>query len=158
MRWNYRVDLVGQLLLVLFFLSWPGTATLTGEEAAIYEAVFRHQFIHSGQGLDSLQAFCLVVQDQNPPDEFLARFASHRPPVRRGSDYGPDAGIQFAVGRIEWLDAGKVKVYAGSYCSSWQATRGLSFTPASAHAQDIYVLTRSESGWVVEHVENIMIE
>jgi hypothetical protein len=158
MGWNNRVDLGGQLLLVLIFLSWPGTATLAGEEAPIYEAVFRHHFRHSGNGLDSLHAFFLLLQGKDPPADFLARFAGHRPPVRRGSEYGPDAGIRFAVGRIERLDTGKVQVYAGSYWSSWKVTRRLSFTPASVRECRVYTLARRESGWLVEHTETIMIE
>ena len=57
------------------------------EQNEIREAVFRYQFEHnaSGQQQTAKVYFLSFGKDQEPSDEFIARFKDHKPPVKKRS-------------------------------------------------------------------------
>jgi hypothetical protein len=147
--------------IVYFFVSWPGVAALTEEEADVYEAVFRYQFKHefsdSIDGDQSIGGCFLLIRGRDPPKEFLARFIGYLPPVKKGSQYAADAGIQFSAERITWIDDSTVTVEGGHYMSSYQWPRKNYIMPGSTKAVRAYFLTRKNGRWDVQRVHTLMI-
>src|SRR5438045_536127 len=90
------------LAALLAHHSMTGIASVTPQEGDILEAVFRYQFTHSGEGVEKVPGFFLVIAGNDPPDAFLERFAGHSPPVQKGSQYGHDAGVQFSARVLKW--------------------------------------------------------
>ena len=95
----------------------------------IREAVFRWQFDHNASSQQKkAQAYFLGVGDRDDPtDEFMKRFANHKPPVRKASACSADAGkgvrdkktgekgLIFRVRKIEWKSDTEVEVQGGYY-------------------------------------------
>lgn len=98
------------------------------QEDDIREAVFRYLFNYNASGQQSkTHAYCLgiVVGEKkiDPSDQFMKRFAHHKPPVRRASacqwtkihvveNRGRPALI-FFISAIEWVSDLEVIVSAG---------------------------------------------
>ena len=85
-------------LFLLFGFASLGLAAEKARESQtddIREAVFRWQFDHnaSGQQTNS-QVYFLEVGEKggDPTDEFMKRFANHKPPVRKVSACSANAG------------------------------------------------------------------
>lgn len=128
--------------------------SLTAEEEDIYEAVFRYQFEHSGD--ETLGDFFLLIDDRNPSEAFLKRFAEHRPPVRKGSEYRDDAGTQFTAAIVGRRNS-KVVVVARYFMSTCRGEGSSFLRPSRCFGEDEYVLTRTSSGWIVTGTSNIMV-
>lgn len=79
------------LLLLTFSSSSPAVDfDRLSQEDDIRETVFRHQFDHNASGQQkSAHAYCLAIlageKDSDPSQQFMKRFANHKPPVRRVS-------------------------------------------------------------------------
>ncbi len=98
------------------------------QEEDIREAVFRHQFDHNASGQQkSAHAYCLAVgdKDADPSEDFLKRFAHHKPPVRKASacritasgevidNHTGKRGLLFRVENIRWISDTEVAVDGG---------------------------------------------
>jgi hypothetical protein len=130
-------------------------AALTDVDADVYEAVFRQRFdsFREAQGIDGLY---LLVDHCNPPAEFLNYFADERPPVRPGSEYGPDTSIRLSASRLTWLTSGSVEVSLEVYMSSRRASHSF-LRPAQCVQLDIITLSRRDGRWSVEDLRNVYV-
>src|ERR1700689_3389546 len=111
------------LLVVLVAVSFSSDAARTSQEDDIREAVFLYQFDHNASGgkNHAHDYFLSIVEGDHNffghdlPDPFMARFAGHKPPVRKFSDcrikndgevvlkHSGKAGLLFMTGSITWL-------------------------------------------------------
>jgi hypothetical protein len=117
-------------LTVLVFLpaSMASDATASQQDD-IREAVFRYQFDHNQSGLQgNAHAYCLAAtigeKEVDPSDQFIKRFAHHKPPVRKASAchwakvrvvenrWGKPALI-FFVSKINWTSDEEATVNGG---------------------------------------------
>jgi len=145
-RWAVRIGLsavllAGCLVVLDEGIVYPGTTSLSAEEAAIYEAVFRYQFLHNASAAQQqARAYFLQVDGKNPPPDFLECFSGHAPPVTKGSRFRlhGTGGLLFRVDGIKWLDDDHVEVGGGYYEG-----------PLSASG-NTYHVTRKAGVWVVE--------
>lgn len=118
----------------------------------IREAVFRYQFAHNASGQQTGAAvYCLWVGEKatDPSDDFMRRFANHKPPVRKMSECKADPshgvidkrtgaqGLGFRATSIKWLSDIEVEVEGGYY------EAGLS---ASGNT---YIVNKQKGKWVV---------
>jgi hypothetical protein len=126
-------------LLLFFAFPYPGTSQQASrtdsfrfvQEQNIREVVFRYLFDHnaSGQQRNAL-IFCLSLsfdEHVDPSDEFMKRFDSHNPPVRKISDCAehPFAGVTdkrtgkrallLRVTTIQWISEVEGEVGGGYY-------------------------------------------
>jgi hypothetical protein len=99
------------------------------QEDDIREAVFRYQFEHNASGQQkSARAYYLAIlvgnKDSDPPEQFIKRFAHHKPPVRKASACHWDSikvvenrtgrpALIFGVSRITWISDTEVTVDGG---------------------------------------------
>ena len=124
--------------------------SLTKEQEDIYEALFRHQFVHNASSVQrSPGAYFLSIQGTDPSGKFLARFAGHHPPVKRASEarYGRHSGVYdpatrrgsliLSVEVIRWRSEQSVEVSGGYDEANLSASR------------NTYRLTRTKHGWRV---------
>ena len=142
------------LLLLLFSLaSLASNSDRLSQEDDVREAVFRHQFEHNASGQQkTAHAYCLAIlvndKDSDASEQFMKRFAHHKPPVRKWSacHWTPMQVIEnrtgkpaliFSVSKIEWISDTEVAV-GGSYEEA-----NLS---ASANA---YTLKMQDGKWAV---------
>jgi hypothetical protein len=118
---------------------WPGTASLSEEDSAIYEAVFRYQREHDESGA---RYYFLSIRGQNPPADFLARFAD-KPPVVKYSRtrFGIRDGVLLWADEIRHLGSDRVEVDTGWYDRSggWRTFRQV----------------RADGSWVVEWITEV---
>jgi hypothetical protein len=111
------------LLVTLFAVSFSRDAARKNQEDDIREAVFLYQFDHNASaGKNHAHDYCLsIVEDDRNffghdlPGPFMARFAGHKPPVRKFSDcrikndgevvykHSGKPGLLFMTGNITWL-------------------------------------------------------
>ncbi len=125
----------------------------TGQEDDIRETVFRYQFEHnaSGQG-KSAHAYCLAIlvgeKDSDPSDQFMKRFAHHKPQVRKVSACHWDSirvvenrtgrpALIFHVSKITWVSDSEVTV-DGGYEEANVSSSG-----------NTYTVTKRNSKWEV---------
>ena len=89
---------------------------LTPEEFDMCEAVFRYQFEHnaSGHGTNA-PAFYIRIFGDNPPKQFLLRFAGHHPPVNPGSRFKIGRGIAFSISSLKLTGPAKAEAGGGYY-------------------------------------------
>jgi hypothetical protein len=132
---------------LLSFLRSPADRAI--QEDYIRESVFRYRLEHmQGNG-----PFFLSIDDKDPSDTFMARFANSNKTVKKGSgsyfkkepfpgwllDRSTDEkGVSFSVGPISWLSTDRVEVRGGMYCGGLCADGG------------IYRLTKKNGRWVVD--------
>jgi len=108
------------------------------EALDIAETTFRYQFENNVSGQQQkAPAYFLSLFGKDPAPEFLKRFAGHKPPVRKGSEFEIFKGIKFSVTLIKRVTRDKVEVSGGYY------EAGLS---ASGNT---YVLEKKNGRWTV---------
>jgi len=116
------------------------------DHAAICEAVFRHLFEDNNSAAQKeAKAFFLTMEDKDPQDPFLARFASHPIPVRKGSEFEIGKGLRFTVERIDRIDDDTADVHCGYYEHQLSA------------AGYILRVERSGGGWTVTKLTMLWI-
>lgn len=113
-------------------LSSMGTANTQSqelEEDDIAEVVFRHQFKQCFPDKERQVYFLFRKGKTDPGDNFMKRFEANTPPVKKLSestkpsdrisdkDPGPP-GILLGVGKVQWVDASKVKVTGSCFADS----------------------------------------
>ena len=117
--------------------------TLSDDEDDVREESYRYFFEHNYSGAVGNQAglFFLEVNDHphgsepdhDPSDMFMARFAGHRPRVKKLSEctrsaYGVldnltgESGIIISTGLVRRLDANRIEVWGGYYESGVSAS------------------------------------
>jgi hypothetical protein len=133
-------------LLLLLTIAGGSFATDAGRQSHeddVREAVFRHQFDHNASGLQkSAHAYCLAIQsgekDSDPSDQFMKRFAHHKPPVRKASachwasiqvveNRTGRSALIFRVSRLTWISDTEVSV-DGGYDEGNQSSSGNTYT------------------------------
>jgi hypothetical protein len=100
------------------------------QEDDIREAVFRYQFDHNASGQQkTAKVYFLGVGEKstNPSDDFMKRFANHKPPVRKASashfvrgeglldKKTGERGLAFRATNIQWISDTEVEVSGGYY-------------------------------------------
>jgi glyoxylase-like metal-dependent hydrolase (beta-lactamase superfamily II) len=104
----------------------------------IAEITFRYQFKDNASGQQQkAPAYFLSLFGKDPTPEFLKRFAGHKPPVRKGSEFEIMKGLKFIVTRIKRVTRNKVEVSGGYY------EAGLS------SSGNTYVLEKKNGKWTV---------
>lgn len=102
--------------------------TKAEREWDVREALFRYQFEHNASGgQQSVGTYFLEVNGEDPPAEFVARFAGHEPPVEAAShaiasadegvrhrERGGD-GLIFRQQGLRWIGDRKAEVDGGYY-------------------------------------------
>ena len=112
-------------------------------EDDIREATFRHQFLHNASGVqqkakvyflavgrnedwdDGSDGF-MALDGADPSDEFLKRFADHKPVVKKKSQgvvhlgefkdkKTGEKGLVFGLGTIKWVSDTEVEITGGYY-------------------------------------------
>jgi hypothetical protein len=127
------------------------------EEDDIREATFRYQFLHnaSAQQQKAKVYFLSFGEERiNPSDDFMKRFANHKPMVKKVSqatdgdiegikhkDTG-EKGIIFNVTKIKWVNDLEVEVDGGYYEGNVSSSGNK------------YRLKKKEGKWVV--IEDVM--
>lgn len=121
--------LVILLLLVIVPSGFTIDTDRSSQEDDIREAVFRYQFDHNASGLQKrAHAFCLVIglddKNSDPSDQFMKRFAHHKPAVRKASSCHWNsiqvvenrtgrAALVFWCSKITWVSDIEVSVDGG---------------------------------------------
>jgi hypothetical protein len=118
------------LLFAFTSLGLAADKTRDSQTDDIREAVFRWQFDHNASGQQTnAQVYFLEVGEKggDPTDEFMKRFADHKPSVRKVSASSASAGkgvldkktgekgLIFRVTSIEWKSDTEVDVSGGYY-------------------------------------------
>ena len=130
------------------------------QENDIREAVFRYEFHHNSsiQG-QRAAVYCLSVGEKNadPPDDFMKRFASVKPPVRKVSDCSTDTytgvvekrtgkrGLVFRVRSIKWVSAAEVEV-VGGYFEDGLSASGDTYTVTKAQGK--WIVSKARTNWI----------
>lgn len=143
----------GLVLAPCLFLLRTPTASLTEEEAGVYEALVRWNLGRYREEPDVLAVYFLV-DNRNPPGAFFDRFAG-TPEVRPGGAYRPDAGIRISASRIKWHAPDKAEVIVEEQMSSRRAA-GTLFGVRRTRTVCVITLTRKEGHWTVGQVQNIL--
>jgi hypothetical protein len=151
-----------QLLLTFAsaYVEYATDAARVNQENDIREAVFRHQFDHnaSGQRTDAA-VYCLSVgsKETDPSDEFMKRFADHKPPVRKLSECNVDpvngvvdkstgkSGLIFRVTSITWVSDMEVGV-AGGYYEAGLSSSGNTYTVRKEQGK--WKVTADKMNWI----------
>jgi hypothetical protein len=108
----------------------------------IAEATFRYQFQKNASGAQQkAAAYYLSLFEKDPSPEFLKRFAQHKPPVRKGSEFKVGNGLAFRVITIKRVSETKVEV-SGGYYEGDLSSSGNS-----------YFVEKKDGKWVVTGVE-----
>lgn len=103
------------------------------------EAVFRYQFKNNSSAVQqNAKAYFLSIENKDPSQEFLSRFANHSPPVRKGSGFAIGDGLEFRIGSWKWVSRNKLEV-AGGYYEHGESSSG-----------NRYTVVRKDDQWVVE--------
>jgi hypothetical protein len=108
-----RLALAAVLLMVALSGAWfvffrASVATLEGEEADVYEALFRNQL--KTTSATGCGAIYLSIDGKGPPAAFLSRFSRDRWLVREGSRYAADRGLLWSASQLTWLAEDRVTV------------------------------------------------
>jgi hypothetical protein len=141
-------------LLVLFTSALLGFASDAARESQVddvREAVFRYQFDHS----DAVKVIFISVGENggDPSDEFMKRFADHKPPVRKESSSHfvihkgvldkktGERGVTFFVRHIRWISDTEVEVTGGYFFAELGAS------------VNVYTVKKSDGIWKITKEE-----
>src|SRR5689334_427177 len=127
--WLARIWLCIALVSATAILSRAADISRESQVNDIREAVFRYQFEHNASGQQqSAHDYYLAIgdKDSDPSDEFMKRFAHHKPPVRKASASrivpstgavvnrrNGRTGLLFNVSAITWVSDTEVNVIGG---------------------------------------------
>jgi hypothetical protein len=147
-------------LLALTPLGFAADSWRESQIDDIREAVFRWQFHHNASGQQKkAQVYFLQVGENgdDPTDEFIKRFADHKPPVRKRSasseDHGRgvrdkqtgERGLIFRVSKIEWRTDAEVEVKGGYYEANLSAS-GNTYTVKKQDGK--WKVTNDKMDWI----------
>ena len=155
------ITLLADTICVLFLLY-----RFAHEEAFdLFEAFFRHQFIYNEcfYTPEAGESYFFEIEGQDPPANFMARFAGHSPRIKGGSDFVLDdlgierrPGILFRIDSWKWIGWG------------W-LTRDHAAIDGGCHVSSsgnntTYIWKRDKKGWALEgvgitwHYDRVLIE
>lgn len=150
-------------LLLMFTsgcLTFAADTDRLSQEEDIREAVFRHQFDHNASGQQKRAAmYCLSVGQNgiDPSDEFMKRFANHKPPIRKRSECDADPvrgviekrtgnlGLIFRAQGITWISDKEVEV-AGGYYEGGLSASGNTYTVTKQHGK--WIVSNDRMHWI----------
>jgi hypothetical protein len=150
-------------LFLLFAFTSLGFAADNARESQtddIREAVFRWQFDHNASGQQTnAQVYFLEVGEKSgdPTEEFMKRFADHKPPVRKVSACTADAGkgvldrktgekgLIFRVTNIKWKSDTEVDV-SGGYHEAGLSASGNTYTVKKKKGK--WKVTNDKMHWI----------
>ena len=116
----------------------PVPSPLDDKTLDVAEAIFRHLTDYNDASPIAGPVVYLTIFDEDPPPEFLSRFADGGKRIRGGSEFVVGTGLRFFIEDIEWISEDLVEVTAGYYEA-----------PLSA-AGYVYTMERQDDGrWVV---------
>lgn len=150
-------------LFLLFALTSLGVAdnkARQGQDDDIREAVFRYQFDHTASGQQkTAKVYFLGVGEKatDPSDEFMKRFADHKPPVRKASashfvrgkglldKKTGERGLAFRNTLIKWISDTEVEV-SGGYYETELSSSGNTYTVQKENGK--WKVTKSKVNWI----------
>ena len=154
---------VGGLLLVLTWFSLAAAADKTRDLQGddIREAVFRWQFGNNASyhqnDRNYAQVYFLQVNDRDPSEKLMKRFANHKPPVRKVSACGPERikgvydkktgekGLIFRVTTIKWSSETEAEV-DGGYHEHGLSASGNTYTLKKENGK--WKVTKDKMHWI----------
>jgi hypothetical protein len=135
------------LLLAFVALSFSSDMAHRSQEDDIREALFRYQFEHNASAQQqTAHDYYLAVGEEgaDPSDEFMRRFADHKPLVHKASacrikpstgevvnKRNGKPGLRFRQGTITWVSAIEVTVWGG-YDEANVSSSGNTYYPKEA--------------------------
>jgi hypothetical protein len=151
-------------------VSFATDAARLSQEDNIREAVFRYQFDHNASGQQKrATVYCLSVGEKHvgekhtdPFDEFMKRFADHKPPVRKRSECDVDPlngvidkrtgkpGLVFRVTSITWISDTEVEV-AGGYYEAGLSSSGNTYTVTRQHGK--WKVSNDKMEWISQSLD-----
>jgi hypothetical protein len=147
------------LFLILALPALAGEAERESQIDDIREAVFRWQFDHNASGQQKkARIYFLEVGEKpgDPTDQFMNRFADHKPPVRKVSactlNTGEvrnkktrEKGLIFRVTKIEWKSDIEVEV-TGGYHEALLSSSGNTYTVKKENGK--WKVTKDKMDWI----------
>jgi hypothetical protein len=148
------------LLLAFASLGFAADKARESQTDDIREAVFRWQFDHNASGQQKkAQVYFLAIGEKGDDltDEFMKRFADHKPPVRKVSACSSDAGkgvrdkktgetgLIFRIRKIEWKSDTQVEVKGGYYEGGLSAS-GNTYTVKKENGK--WKVTNDKMDWI----------
>ncbi len=163
--YEHTMKTIAPLFLFFAFTSFGFAADKARESQSeeIREAVFRWQFDHNTSGhKTNAQVYFLSIgeicqEGDELSDEFMKRFANHKPPVRKvsASTKSPSKGIVdkktgekgliFSVTNIEWKSDTEVHV-SGGYCKELLDASGNTYTVKKQKGK--WKVTNAQMNWM----------
>lgn len=141
------------LILSLIFAQTIRPDAKADAEDEIREAVFRYQFDQDAtQQKPITKIYFIAIENKDPDEPFLKRFAGSTPIVKKASQSGyskngvdsvidkttGEAGVIFGVGKINWINENEVEVKASYHVANLFAG-GCN-----------YRVARQDTAWVVK--------
>jgi hypothetical protein len=140
-----------------------------GQEDDIREAVFRHRFDHNASGQQkTAHAYCLSImvgeKDSDPLEQFMKRFAHHKPPVRKWSAchwtsiqvvenrFGR-AALIFSVAQVNWISDTEVTM-GGRYEEGNVSSSGNTYTVKKQNGR--WTVTNDQMAIISENREVVL--
>jgi hypothetical protein len=122
----------------IFATRTPVPSPLDDKTLDVAKAIFRHLTAYNDASPIAGPMVYLTLFGEDPPPEFLSRFADGGKRIRGGSEFVIGTGLKFFIEDIEWISEDMVEVTAGYYEA-----------PLSA-AGYAYTMERQDDGrWVV---------
>lgn len=124
----------------------------------LFEAFFRYQFIYNEcfYTPEANESYFLEIEGQNPPANFMARFAGHSPRVKKGSDFVLDDlgvkrrdGILFRIDSWKWIGLGWLTRDHAEICGECDLS--------SSGAGTIYIWKRDKKGWALAGMGHTLV-
>jgi hypothetical protein len=144
---NLRIRfLITLFTLAIITLPFHTDGANINDEENIYEAVFLYQFGHNNSiSQQKAKAYYLTIgtNNENPSDNFIKRFKSHKPKVLKISEFDRNKNVLiFKITKLQWISATEVEVTGG-----WKEN------PLSA-AGGTYRVKKRNGKWVVLKYQN----
>ncbi len=146
-------------------VSFATDAARLSQEDNIREAVFRYQFDHNASGQQKrATVYCLSVGEKHtdPSDEFMKRFADHKPPVRKVSACQTDPykgvidkrtgtpGLVFRVTGIRWISDNEVEA-SGGYYEAGLSSSGNTYAGTKQHGT--WKVSSDKMNWISQSTD-----
>lgn len=111
----------------------PKAAAQAKNEDDIREAAFRYAFTHfETRDFTKISAIIIVIEDDTPSDEFLKRFATHKPPVRKIPRFRrneiQDTELSCYVYKIKWLSDTEAEIAVSRVIGEGEAAVSFRYT------------------------------
>ena len=112
-------------IVVLSCGKQEGESPYQADTLDLFEVFFRYKFENNhSSAQQNVGAYFLQIEENNPPQEFLARFKEHSPSVKKYSEFveGND-GLLFRISSYKQVGKNNVEIiggyYEGNLSASW---------------------------------------